>query len=97
MEACLPRAFELFGLAGLTASSYPMDINCIIHCWTSGRLRSQRFLLVLLSFARNSWALEGGMATADFGGALPASATGWKEFSSGAEDKGLHLKTTVSL
>lgn len=61
-----------------TCSSYPMDINCIIHCCTSGLLRSQMFLLVLLSFARNSWALDEGTTTEDFDWAVPAPATGWK-------------------
>lgn len=36
------------------------------------------FLLVLLSFVRNSLALDEGMATEDFEGAVPAPATEWK-------------------
>lgn len=62
-----------------TCSSNPMYINCIIHCCTSGLLRSQTFLLVLLSLDRNSRALEEGTATEDFERAVPAPATGWKQ------------------
>ena len=46
-----------------------MYMNCWIHCCTSGRLRSQTYLLGRFSLARNSCALEGLMATADFDGA----------------------------
>lgn len=58
-----------------TCSSKPRYMNCWIHCCTSGLLRSQMFRLVLLSFARNSCALGGGMATEDLDGAVPAPAT----------------------
>lgn len=58
-----------------------MYMNCWIHCCTSALLRSQIFRLVLLSFARNSWALGGGMPTEDLDGAVLAPATwegrGW--------------------
>lgn len=81
-----------------TCSSNPMYINCIIHCCTSGLLRSQTFLLVLLSLARNSWALEEGTAMEDFEGAAPAPATGWKHGGE-REWKGMFQKlfTDVSL
>lgn len=58
-----------------------MYMNCWIHCCTSALLRSQIFRLVLPSFARNSWALGGGMPTEDLDGAVLAPATwegrGW--------------------
>lgn len=50
-------------LSPLTVSSKPMYMNCMIHCCTSGLLRSQMFLLDLRREVRNSLALEGVTAT----------------------------------
>jgi hypothetical protein len=60
---CVQSAVHCEGCSVPTASSYPMCMNCMIHCCTSGLLRSQMFLLGLRREVRNSLALEGATAT----------------------------------